>query len=199
MGECVRCKNANAENTYRYAIVATKADQETQNYIVAKKTTTTVYEQLVSFERSCVCNSCIKKERRMYTLKWTGFIALFILAALSVGAMRARSIGLWFPIVLAIGSLIGAVSVFFYARSRKDAFFASDIRANIASKKTGGKYRFVPVNASLYCPKGNTNPDLKLFKEKGGLRTRVADQLFEKFVLPGNGDEQIDSIIDSNN
>ena len=197
MGECVRCKNTNAENTYRFAVVATKSDQTTQNYVVAKKTTTTVYEQLVSFEKSCVCNSCIKKERRMYTLRWSALIAFFILCALTLGAIRVRSIGLWFPIVLAIGSLIGAVGVFFYGRSRKDAFFASDIRANIASKKSGAKYKFVPVNASLYCTKGQTTPDIKTFKEKGGLRTRVADQLFEKFVLPGNGDEQVDSIIDS--
>ena len=78
MSECVSCKKANPENTYRFAIVDVRSSSTTQNYVVAKKTTTTVYEKLVSFERSSFCKSCIKKERLMYVLKWTGFIALFI-------------------------------------------------------------------------------------------------------------------------
>ena len=197
MGVCVRCKKENPENTYRFAIVNVNSSSTTQNYVVAKKTTTTIHEQLVSFERCSVCKSCIKKERAMYVLKWTAFIALFLLCATTVGGIRAGSFGLWIVIVTAIGALIGAIFLFFYSLCRKDAFFASDIRAHLASKGSGVKYRFVPVDSSLYCSKGQTTPDLKLFKQRSGLRTGVADKLFEKFVLPGNGDEQIDSLIDS--
>lgn len=199
MSECVRCKKANPDNTYRFAIVDVRSSSTTQNYVVAKKTTTTVYEKLVSFERSSFCKSCIKKERLMYVLKWTGFIALFILVALVVAALRTGSFGLWIPIVTAIGTVIGAIILLIYSLCRKDVFFASDIRTRMASKKTGIKYRFVPLDAKLYSAKGNTEPDLKLFKQRSGLRTQVADRLFEKFVLPGNGDEQVDALIDSNN
>ena len=79
----------------------------------------------------------------------------------------------------------------------ENTYRASDIRAHLASKGSGAKYRFVPVDPSLYCSKGQTTPELKLFKQRSGLRTGVADKLFENFVLPGNGDEQIDSLIDS--
>lgn len=58
----------------------------------------------------------------------------------------------------------------------------------------------IPSAVSFYTrAKGKTEPDLKLFKQRSGLRTQVADKLFEKFVLPGNGDEQVDALIDSNN
>lgn len=96
-----------------------------------------------------------------YVLKWTGFIALFILVALVVAALRTGSCGLWIPIVTAIGTVIGAIILLIYSLCRKDIFFASDIRTLIASK--------------------------------------VADKLFEKFVIPGNGDEQVDALIYSNN
>ena len=197
MNECVLCKKENPENTYRFAIVGTQSDTSTQHYVVAKKTTTTVYEKLLSFERSCFCNSCIKKEHRMFVLKGTALVAFGFLCALALAAIKTRSFGLWFPIVLGIGTLIGAVCMFFYSRSRKDAFYAADIRARSASKKSQVKYKFVPVDASLYCSKGKTEPEFKLFRERGGLRTGVADQLYEKFVLPGNGNEQVDSLIDS--
>ena len=197
MNECVLCKKENSENTYRFAIVGAQTDTSTKNYVVAKKTTTTVYEKLLSFERSCICNKCIKKERRMYVLKWTGFVALFLLCALAVAALRTRSFGLWFPIVLAIGTLIGAICVFLCSHSRKDAFYAADIRARSASKKSPVKFKFVPVDASLYCSKGKTEPEFKLFRERGGLRTSVGDELYSKFVLPGNGNELVDSLIDS--
>ena len=196
MGKCVKCQKENAENTYRFAIVGRQASSTTQHYVVAKKTTTTVYEKLLSFERSSVCADCIKKERRMYVLKWTAFVAFFILCALSYAAIRTGSIGLWFITVLAIGTLIGAVCVFFYSRSKPDVFYASDIRSDLASKGSQAQYRFVPVTASLYCPKGRTEPDLKTFKERSGLRTEVADNLFENFVRTGIGDERIDSLID---
>lgn len=198
MQECFRCKKEEPENTYRFAIVARQTTSSTQHYVVAKKTTTTVYEKLVSFERCSICSSCIKKERVKYVLKWTGFIAFFLLCALSVGGLRTGSFGLWIPIVLGIGTLIGFIGVLISSLFRKDAFYAADIRSNIASKGSAVKYRFVPINTSLYCPKGKTVPELKIFKEKGGLRTSVADRLFEQYILPGNGEEQIDSLIVSN-
>ena len=83
-------------------------------------------------------------------------------------------------------------------RYRNNAFYASDIRAAATSKESSSKYRFVPVESSLYCPKGQDKPDLKIFKERSGLRTGVADKSFEKFVFSGNGNEMIDSIIAGN-
>ena len=130
-------------------------------------------------------------------LKWTAFIAFFLVCALTVGGIRSGSVGLWILITLGIGTLIGAICVFIYSLFRKDAFFASDIRTHITSKTTGVKYRFVPVDSSLYCPSGKKEPDLKTFKQRSNLRTTVADKLFENFVLPGNGDEQIDALINS--
>ena len=57
------------------------------------------------------------------------------------------------------------------------------------------RFRYVPVEISLYCPKNSTTPKIKIFKERTGMRTEVADKVFEKFVVPGNGDEIIDSIL----
>ena len=197
MAECVKCKKADVENIYRFAIVDVQTTSSTQNYVVAKKTTTTVYEKLASFGRTCVCDECIKKERRTYVLKCTGFVAFFLLCMMGVAAMKAGEIGLWVVYILVGGTLIGGVCAFCIARGRQDAFFAADIRARILANGGAVRYKFVPVNASLYCAKGKTEPDIKTFKERGGLRTGVADSLFEKFVLPGNGDEQIDAIMDS--
>ena len=194
MCECKNCKKENPENTFRFAIVNTSSTSTTENYVVAKRTTTTVYEKFVAFEKSSICNSCIKKERVKYVLKWTGLIALGTFAALAVAAIRTRSFGLWVPIVLGIVTLISAVSLFFYSLSRKDAFFAADIRT-ARNSNSSVKYRFVPMDASLYCAHGATKPDLQLFKNRGGLRTRVAEQLFEKFLLADNGAELIDSCL----
>ena len=195
MNECKCCKKANPENTYRFAIVNRSSSSSTKNYVVAKQTTTTVYEKFVGFEKSSICNSCIKKERAKYVLKWTALIAFGILCALTVAAIRTRSFGLWIPIVFGIVTLIGAISLFIYSLFRKNAFFAADIRSARNSNNTV-KYSFVPMDSSLYC-KGSNKPDLTLFKNRGGLRTRVADQLFEKYLVPDNGDELIDSFLDS--
>lgn len=195
MGKCTRCNSEESENDFRFAIVATASSSETQNYVVAKKTTTTVYEKLTSVERTCICNSCIKKERVMYVLKWTALIAFGVFAALAVAGLRTGSFGAWVFIGLAIGTVIGAICVLIHAMGRKDAFFASDIRSAATSKKDSTKYRFVPVESSLYIAKGQDKPDIGTFKERSGLRTSVADNIFEKFIVPGNGNEMIDSII----
>ena len=197
MGTCSRCKNEGSENDFRFAVVATASTSETQNYVVAKKTTTHIYEKLLSVERNCICDSCIKKERRMYVLKWTGFIALFILCVLVVAALKAGAFGLWILIVLGIGTAIGGVCVLMSAINRKDAFFAADIRSAAASKNSSNKYRYVSVDSGLYCPKGTDKPSLQTFKEKSGLRTTVADKIFERFIAPGNGNELVDSMIAS--
>ncbi|MCR5803048.1 MAG: hypothetical protein K6G47_02185 [Clostridia bacterium] len=194
MCECKSCKKADAENTYRFAVVNKSSTSSTKNYVVAKRTTTTVYEKFVTFEKSSICNSCIKKERVKYVLKWTALIAFGILAALTVAAIRTRSFGLWIPIVFGIVTLIGAIGLSVYSIFRKDAFFAADIRT-ARNSNNSVKYLFVPMDSSLYCAKGTTKPDLKLFKDRGGLRTSVADQLFEKFLLPDNSDELIDSFL----
>ena len=115
MCECKNCKKANAENTYRFAIVNKSSSSSTKNYVVVKQTTTTVYEKFVAFEKSSICNSCIKKERVKYVLKWTALIAFGILAALLVAAIRTRSFGLWIPIVFGVVTLIGAIGLFFYS------------------------------------------------------------------------------------
>ena len=195
MCECKNCKKANAENTFRFAVVNKTSTSSTTNYVVAKKTTTTVYEKFIGFEKSSICNSCIKKEKVKYVLKWTALIAVGILAALIVAAIRTGSFGLWIPIVFGIVTVIGAISLFFYSLARKDAFFAADIRS-AKNSNNQVKYLFVPMDASLYCSKGAAKPDLTLFKNKGGLRTRVADQLFEKYLLPDNGEELIDSFFE---
>ena len=194
MSECKCCKKANPENTYRFAIVNRCSTSSTKNYIVAEKTTTTVYENLVGFEKSSCCNSCIKKERVIYVLKWTSLIAFGMLCTLSLAALKAGSFGAWFFIVLGAVTFIGALGLFFYSLSRKDAFFAADIRARAASDKSA-KYTFVPMDANLYCEKGSTKPNLYFFKQRGGLRTRVADKLFERYLIPDNSDEQIDSLL----
>ena len=195
MGKCSRCNSEGSENDFRFVIVNTTSTSETQNYVVAKKTTTTVYEKISSLERTCVCDSCIKKERVMYVLRWTGLIAFGVFCALALAGAKTGSFGSWVFIGTAIGTVIGAICVLISAINRKDVFFASDIRSAITSKKSSTKYRFVPVLSDIYCPKGQDKPDLKTFKEKSGLRTSVADTIFEKFVVPGNGNEQVDALI----
>ena len=128
----------------------------------------------------------------MYVLKWTGLIAFGVFAALAVAGLRTGSFGAWVFIGLAIGTVIGAICVLIHAMGRKDAFFASDIRSAATSKKNSTKYRFVPVESSLHIAKGQDKPDIGTFKERSGLRTSVADNLFEKFIVPGNGNEMID-------
>lgn len=192
MCECKNCKKANAENTYRFAVVNKSSTSSTTNYVVAKKTTTTVYEKFIGFEKSNICNSCIKKERVKYVLKWTALIAIGTLATLLVAALRTGSFGLWIPIVFGIVTLIGAISLFFYSIARNDAFFAADIRT-ARNSNNSVKYLFVPMDASLYTAKGAAKPDLQLFKNRGGLRTKVADKLYENYLVPENSDELIDS------
>ena len=194
MCECKNCKKANAENTYRFAVVNKSSTSSTTNYVVAKKTTTTVYEKFMGFEKSSICNSCIKKERVKYVFKWTALIAIGTLATLIVAAIRTGSFGLWIPIVLGVVTLIGAIGLFIYSLCRKDAFFAADIRT-ARNSNNSVKYLFVPMDSSLYSSKGATKPDLQLFKNRGGLRTQVADKLYEKFLVPENGDELIDSYL----
>ena len=195
MARCISCENDDAEKVYRYAIVDFNSTSTQKNYVVATKTTTTIYERMASFEKVCVCDKCIKKERRMYVLKWSGFIAMFAAAALFVGGLKVGEFSIGLLIAFLVISVIGLISVFFYSRARKDVFFAADIRSAMTSKKSASKYRFVPVTSSLYCKRGTTTPDVDTFKQRSGLRTQVADKLFNQFVLPGNGDEMIDSIL----
>ena len=198
MGKCSCCNSEGSENDFRFAVVNTATSSETQNYVVARKTTTTVYEKLTSVERTCICDSCIKKERVMYVLRWTGLVAFGIFCTLAVAGLKTGSFGSWVFVGTAIGTLIAAVCVLLYAKGRNDVFFASDIRSAVTSKKSSNRYRFVPVESSLYCPKSQDKPDIKTFKERSGLRTSVADKIFEKFVVPGNGNQIIDSIIANN-
>ena len=188
MSQCAHCKS-DAENTYRFAVVEYRATSESKNYVVAKKTTTTVYEKFLGVERIGICNGCIKKERNMFALKGIGATLFCVLCLMLVSrSFTPGSIIAYSVITLGVGAV-----VFAYSRMRKDSFYASDIR----HKMSGNRFRYAPVEASLYCSKSQTTPQIKTFKEKTNLRTEVADRVFEKFVLPGNGDSLIDSIIDS--
>ena len=188
MSQCARCKN-DAEKTFRFVVVESMTTSQSKNYVVAKRTTTTVYEKLLGVERIGVCNNCIKKERNMYGLKGFGATLFCVLCLILV----SRTFTPGFLIACGVVALgIGAV-VFVYSRMRNDAFFASDIRRRMSSNRC----RYVPVDTSLYCSKGNPTPTIRTFKDKTNLRTEVADRVFEKFVLSGNGDSLIDSMIDS--
>lgn len=190
MNQCVRCKNE-AENTYRFAVVDSRITSENKNYIVATKTTTHIYERFSHVERTCVCNKCLKRERNIFALQGTGFAAFCVFALLAVVALKTFSISLTYLIVFGVLTLLSAIGVFIYSRVKKDVFYASDLRRNMSGKR----YRYVPVEKALYCSKGQDTPDMKKFKEKTNLRTNVANMIFDRFVVPGNGDELIDSII----
>lgn len=189
MSQCVRCKK-DAEKDYRFVVVASAITSQSKEYIVVRQTKTTIYEKYETVERVGICNSCIKKERNKLALGGIGFSLFFVFCLISY--TRAFTPG--FLIAFGIIALISSIGFFVYSRTKKDAFYAADIRR----KMSGKRFRYVPVEASLYCPKKSTTPQIKIFKEKTGMRTEVADKVFEKFVIPGNGDEIIDSILASN-
>ena len=189
MSQCIRCKK-DAEKDYRFVVVASAITSQSKEYIVVKQTKATIYEKYETVESVGICNSCIKKERNKLALGGTGFSLFF--AACLIAYTRAFTPG--FMITIGIIALIASIGFFAYSRTKKDAFYAADIR----HKMSGKRYRFVPVETGLYCPKKSTTPQIKIFKEKTGMRTEVADNVFEKFVIPGNGDEIIDSILASN-
>ena len=189
MSQCVHCKK-DAEKDYRFIVVRSVISSQSKEYIVAKQTKTTIYEKYETVERVGICNNCIKKERNKLALGGIGFSLLFAVALITV--THAYTPG--FLIAYGIIALISSIGFFAYSRTKKDAFYASDIRRNMSEKR----YRYVPVEVGLYCPKNSSTPQIKIFKEKTGMRTEVADKIFEKFVIPGNGDEIIDSILASN-
>lgn len=189
MSQCVCCKK-DAEREYRFVVVASVITSQTKEYIVAQKTKTTIYEKYETVERVGICNSCIKKERNKLALGGIGASLLFALALIAY--VQAYTPG--FLITFGSMALISSFCFFAYSRKKKDAFYASDIKR----KMSGKRYRYIPVDVSLYCPKNSTTPKMKIFKDKTGMRTEMADKIFEKFVVPGHGDEMIDSILASN-
>ncbi len=188
MSGCLRCK-MDAEKEYGFVVVESVISSQSKEYIVARQTKTTIYEKFETVERAGICNSCIKKERNKLALGGVGFSLFFAFCIITYA--HAYTPG--FLIVFGVIVLISSIGFFVYSRTKNDAFFASDIRRNMSGKR----FRYVPVEAALYCSKGNPAPQLKSFKEKTGMRTELADQIFEKFVIPGNGDEIIDSILAS--
>ena len=186
MSQCVRCKK-DAEKDYRFVVVRSVISSQSKEYIVVKQTKATIFENYETVERVGICNSCIKKERNKLALGGIGFSLFF--AFCLIAYTRAFTPG--FLITFGVLALISSMGFFVYSRSKKDAFYAADIRRNMSEKK----FRYVPVEVSLYCPKNSTTPKIKIFKERTGMRTEVADRVFEKFVVPGNGDEIIDSIL----
>ena len=188
MSQCVRCKK-DAEKDYRFVVVESVISSQSKEYIVAKKTKTTIYEKYETVERVGICDSCIKKERNKLALAGAGFSLFFAVCVIAY----ARAFTPGFLITFGIIVLISSIGFFVYSRRKKDAFYAADIRRNMSGKR----YRYVPAEVGLYCSKGSSTPKIKNFKEKTGMRTEVADKVFETFVLPGNGDEIIDSILAS--
>ena len=131
-----------------------------------------------------------RAENRVLALLLLGIGLLFALALIAY--VQAYTPG--FLITFGSMALISSICFFAYSRKKKDAFYASDIRR----KMSGKRYRYIPVDVSLYCPKNSTTPKMKIFKDKTGMRTEMADKVFERFVVPGKGDEMIDSILASN-
>ena len=189
MYQCAHCKNE-ADNVYRFVVVNSMVSSESKDYIVAKRTTTTVYEKFETVERVGICNNCIKKERNMFALKGVGATFFCVLCLLVV----ARAFTPGFLITFGIIALGVSIGIFIYSRTRKDAFYASGIRRAMSSNR----FHYVPVDISLYCSGGNSTPTIRTFKDKTNLRTGLADKIFEKFVLSGNGDALIDSMLASN-
>ncbi|MBO4626678.1 MAG: hypothetical protein J5645_01690 [Lachnospiraceae bacterium] len=189
MSQCVRCQK-DAEKEYRFVVVESVISSQSKEYIVARKTQTSIYEKYETVERVGICNSCIKKERNKLALAGTGFSLLFAVCL----TLYTRAFTPGFLIAFGSIALISSIGFFVYSRTKKDAFYAADIRRNMSGKR----YRYVPVEAGLYCSRNSSAPKIKIFKEKTGMRTEVADKVFEKFVIPGNGDEMIDSILASN-
>ena len=189
MNQCIRCDNK-AENTFRFVVVNKNVvSRSIDNYVVIKKQTVDITEKLVSVERTCICNKCIQKERNKLALEVCGFAVLFMVGLL----VRTRSHFGWETLLVSGGlAIIIATCAIIYSRVRKDAFYAVDIR----KETTSDDYYFVPVDATLYCSKDEDVPNLNKFIAKTGLRTELANAVFEKFVLPGHGDAMIDSMID---
>ena len=73
MARCISCENDDAEKVYRYAIVDFNSTSTQKNYVVATKTTTTIYERMASFEKVCVCDKCIKNTVARLQLRTVGF------------------------------------------------------------------------------------------------------------------------------
>ncbi len=189
MSRCVICDSTDADNEFRFAAVDVKTSSETQYYVVAKKTTTTVRERFAGVCRESFCTKCLKKQRTKYIL--TATVATFFLTILCmlVIGLNAGVLSAGFFIATIIIAVIAAIIAIACTVGKKEAFHAGAL----LFEKRNRQLRYVPVDPSLYAVKGKTT--IEKFKERSNLRTEVANKIYEKFIESGRGNELVDEII----
>jgi len=190
MAKCAICNSDDTEKTYRFAIVDQRSTSETTNYVVAKKTTTTTTERFVGVCRESFCSKCLKKQK----LKTAGLAVLFsylgiFLMMLVVGLKTDAFSGGYFVGVFIFATIVAIISLVCVLMI-KDPFLAR----TLMHEKSNKLLKYVPVDSSLYM--SGKELTLNKFKEKSGLRTTVADAIFDKFIKPGNGNDIVDSLVD---
>ena len=118
---------------------------------------------------------------------YLGIFLVMLVIGLKTDALSAGYfIGVFiFATVIAIIALVCVMTT-------KDPFLA---RA-LMHEKSKKLLKYVPVDQSLYLSNKGKELALDTFKSKSGLRTSVADAIFEKFIKPGNGNDIVDSIVD---
>lgn len=201
MRQCECCKKEYSDKLYRFAVVeihSKEIDRSTKWYVGGTKETITtrIYERVVGFDRICICDDCIKKERNKVAVDGVITTALFSIFFIVMGRIILGYFKLWFITAFVLGMLLGTIASFIYSRSNNEAFVASRVRRIMIEKASKVRYHFVPMDSSLYCPIRKKMPLFTIFKEKSGLKTKVADELFKNIVLPGDGNKRVDEIID---
>ena len=196
MATCYKCGGEDADKTYRFVVVDKRTSSQRQNYVVATKTTTTVYEKFVGIKRVCICDSCVKKERNVSTIQGIGFIflgaACFLLLLLIKQLFNA-----YVAFVFLAIAVVCSVILVVYNFKRAFDIFAGNIMSKLNKcKDTTVKFLYISVDQDLYLKDGK--PDFEKFKQVSNLRTSVADALYEKFIKPGNGEEIVDSMLANN-
>lgn len=192
MAKCTICNSEDADKTYRFAIVDQRSTSETQNYVVAKKTTTTTTERFVGVCRESFCSNCLKKQK----LKDAGMAVLFsylgIFLVMLVIGLKTDALSAGYFIGVFIFATVIAIIALVCVMTTKDPFLAR----TLMHEKSKKLLKYVPVDQSLYLSNKGKELALDTFKSKSGLRTSVADAIFDKFIKPGNGNDIVDSIVD---
>ncbi|SMC33247.1 hypothetical protein SAMN06296952_0302 [Oscillospiraceae bacterium] len=189
MASCVICNSEEADKTYRFAVVDRRTSSETKEYVVARKTTTTIYERFAGVCRESFCDKCLKKQK-MKNLRTAVPVAFGLtLLILVVIGLNAGGLSKGFFIASLIISALVSVIALVICLTAKDTSLAKELLFD----KRGRRLTYVHVDPSIYMSGNKTT--LAKFKEKSGLRTEVAEKIYEKFIESGKGNELVDEII----
>ena len=215
--KCYFCGKDSAKLTIRYVKIAEYTEDVSKIEGNLNVNTVSTTERFAGVDRVSICNKCKKKKRRAG--KILGAIVAFVIFIIGCVCMFPLISNVpeeMIPIVVITDLIIGlALAVFmfiFISRKGKiqyiiahtlenkangDNNFDKDVdRKNRETTYKVKAYRFIPVDRSLYSPKGVNGPDPEFFKKQVGLNTDIYKAIFDKFIADDKGIALIDEMID---